>query len=386
MLYLIFLILGSIANANFSVQDSVSVLGGLDSNSMFEETPSRMDYLLRVDPELNFLFDKNGFYTDVGGGIDYNRNFRNTNQSVFKWKFNSVVGVAPEEPARIELVNNYDNNSDPILMDTESRSKWGLYTLKVNTSYMTKSKLWMILGDFEAFSKKYDLSTFENFNNKKRYFILNNKFYFFPETAMLLGFKTGYSFYTAGYNSRPYGNSDSTYYYLFSGIEGRISRDITMDMKFGFLCMDYEYGLDFHEPVISMKFTDVLSPHHSLTASYERMAYDSTYTNFYVDNNMSLEFKSIWFDNFVNLSTFEYIYRYYRMSPKRIDNILAFTTEIAIPVFVLSSISENISFTTKFLAEWVNSDAYNSFGFYVGPDPSASYSRFVLLFGLTTKF
>ncbi|MFH1222848.1 MAG: hypothetical protein V1647_00720 [Pseudomonadota bacterium] len=386
MLYLVLMFVAGIINADFSVRDSISVLGGLDTNSMFQDGPSKTDSLVRVDPELGFLFDKNGFYTDIGGGFDYTKYFKNTAQSNFKWKFDSLIGVSPEESTKIELINNYDNNSDPVLMDTESRSKYGVYTLKINTSYVTKSKFWQVEGNFESYSKMYDLATFENFNNKKRYFVINNKFYFLPETAILFGGKGGYSFYTAGYNARPYGNSDSGYYYMFSGLEGRINREITMEMNFGFLYMDYEYGLKFHEPVVSLKLTDVMSPSHSISAIYERMAYDSTYTNYYIDNNMTLEFKSIFWDSIINLSTFEYIYRYYRMAPKRVDHILAFATEFSIPLFIMSNIGENLCFTTKFLAEWLNSDAYNSFGYYVGPDPAASYKRFVLLFGLTTKY
>ena len=62
-------------------------------------------------------------------------------------------------------------------------------------------------------------------------------------------------------------------------------------------------------------------------------------------------------------------------------------TEFAIPLVTLNKVNnETISFVTTALAEWVNSDAYNNFGLYVGPDPSASYKRFVVLVGLSTKY
>jgi len=150
--------------------------------------------------------------------------------------------------------------------------------------------------------------------------------------------------------------------------------------------MNYQYGLDFHEPVMSLRVTDIMSESTSLAAVYERMAYDSVYSNFYVDQKVAIELKSIWYDSIVNLATFQYIYRYYRISPRRVDHRLGFITEFSIPLFVISGIKENISFTTKAMAEWVNSDAYNSFGYYTGPDPSANYSRFVVLVGLTNKF
>ena len=101
---------------------------------------------------------------------------------------------------------------------------------------------------------------------------------------------------------------------------------------------------------------------------------------------MLSEFKSVWYDSMINLATFQYTYRYYRMYPRRVDHILGFITELAVPIIIIGSINENIAFTTKFMAEWINSDAYNSFGLYNGPDPSASYRRLVLMVGLTNKF
>ncbi|MEI6093485.1 MAG: hypothetical protein WCQ47_07370, partial [bacterium] len=169
--------------------------------------------------------------------------------------------------------------------------------------------------------------------------------------------------------------------------DGRISSDILMKLRVGFLWLDYQFGTDFTEPVVVLNFTDILSSLHSITVGYERMAYDSTYSNFYVDQKLSVESKSIWFDSITNLFTAQYIYRYYRYSPKRIDHRLGFISEFAVPLINLNRLNgESISFVTTFLAEWVNSDAYNNFGYYTGPDPSASYKRFVVMAGLTTKY
>ena len=153
------------------------------------------------------------------------------------------------------------------------------------------------------------------------------------------------------------------------------------------LIFSIEFGTDFHEPVIILSLTDIMSSLHSITVGYERMAYDSTYSNYYVDNRLSVESKSIWFDSITNLFTAQYIYRFYRAYPRRIDHRLGFIAEFAVPLVTISKAgNENISFVTTALAEWVNSDAYNYFGLYTGPDPSASYRRLVVLFGLTTKY
>jgi len=385
VLILLILFAGNL-DAKFSVQDSISIMGGADTNPLFLDGSSSMDYLVRTDPQVDFVYDVTSFYSKIGGGVDYNKYFKNTNQSFFKWKFDSLITIRPEEFATFDLVNNYDNNSDPILMDTETRGKWGLYTMKAAMHYITKSNLWRVDGEFESYSRRYDADMFRNFDNNKRYITIKSKFYFFPETAFIMGYKGGYSFYTSGRNVAPYGNTDSVYTEGFAGLEGQITSNIDMFVKLGFLYLDYQYGSDFHEPVFEARITNFMTKVNSISAIYERMAYDSTYSNFYVDDKIALEFKNIWYDNFVNLSTFQYVYRYYRVAPKRIDHRLAFVSEMAFPVFVMNSVKENISFFVRLLAEWVNSDAYNSFNLYNGPDPAASYKRLVIMIGLTTKY
>jgi len=384
--FALLLVLAGNVEAKFNVKDSVSLAGGFDTNPLFLDASSSMDYLLRVDPNLDFIYDKSSFYTKIGGGLDYNKYFKNTNQSFFKWKFDSLISIRPEESTVLNLVNNYDNNSDPVMMTTEDRAKWSLYTMKASLHYVTKSNLWNIDGDFESYSRRYDSSNYKNFNNDKRYLSIKAKFYFFPETAFLFGYKGGFSAYNEGYTAVPYGNSDSVYNEGFLVLDGQITDSVEMFLKFGFLYLDYQYGTDFHEPVLELRVVNMLSKLSSLTATFERMAYDSTYSNFYVDNRLALEFKNIWYDNFVNLSTFQYIYRDYRIFPGRRDHRIAFITEGAVPVFVMSSVKENISLFARFMAEWVNSDAYNYFNLYAGPDPAASYRRFVLMVGLTTKY
>ena len=138
-MYFVFVLLLALtgnANAKFSVQDSVSLGGGFDTNPLFLDGSSSMDYFLRVDPNLDFIYDKSSFYTKIGGGVDYNKYFKNSNQSFFKWKFDSLISIRPEESATLDLINNYDNNSDPIMMTTDDRAKWGLYTMKASLSYI----------------------------------------------------------------------------------------------------------------------------------------------------------------------------------------------------------------------------------------------------------
>jgi hypothetical protein len=383
---LLLLFFSCTAEARIFIEDSVSVVGGFDTNPLYMDTSQQSDYLMKVDPKLFFVYDSKELTFKLGGWADYNKYFRDVNQTSLSWNAAGNIEARPSESIKIEFYADYTKNSDPILLDAESRYEWNSPSLRLKFDYRAPLSSWGFFAGFESNSKEYELVSVQNFNNRKKYISMGGKYYFFPETALIFGAKSGFSTYTQGYSARPYGNSDSVYNEVYTGLEGRISSDITMKFKLGFLWLDYEYGTDFYEPVVDLSFVDFLSPLHSLTVAYERMAYDSTYSNFYVDQKFSVESKSIWFDTITNVFTAQYIYRYYRYYPKRIDHRMGFVTDFAIPLITMRNISENISFVTTFLAEWVNSDAYNNFGFYTGPDPSASYRRFVVLVGLTTKY
>ncbi|MCX6111807.1 MAG: hypothetical protein NTY22_00750 [Proteobacteria bacterium] len=381
------LLLPNAAEAKFSVEDSISLTGGFDSNPLYRDESLGFDYLVKVYPKLAFIYDTKEITLKVGGWADYDKYFKNTNQSSLGWNTAGELEARPYESTRIDFYADYTKNSDPILLDTESRYRWGSPTLKLVMDYRAPLSAWGFSSGFEATSKAYELASVQNFDNRKKYISMGGKYYFFPETALIFGIKSGYSTYTQGRNAQPYGNTNSVYNEIYTGLNGKISSDIMMKLKFGFLWLDYQFGTDFNEPVVTLNITDIISSIHSIKVEYERMAYDSTYSNFYVDNKLSVESKSVWFDSITNLFTAQYIYRYYRAYPRRIDHRLGFITEFAVPLVTISKMgNENISFITTVLAEWVNSDAYNNFGLYTGPDPSASYKRFVVLMGLTTKY
>ena len=381
------LFLSATANASFLVDDSVSIGGGFDSNPLYMDSSLGSDYLIKVYPKLFFIYYTKEITLRVGGWADYDRYFNNTNQSSLAWNTAGELEARPYETTKIDIYADYTKNSDPILLDTESRFRWNSPTIRLSLDYREPTSSWGFSSGFEADNKNYELVSQQNFDNRKKYISMGGKYYFFPETALLFGIKSGYSTYTQGHYVQPYGNNNSVYNEIYTGLEGRISSDIMMKLRFGFLWLDYQFGSDFNEPVLLLSLTDIMSSLHSITVTYERMAYDSTYSNYYVDNKLSVESKSIWFDSITNLFTAQYIYRFYRAYPRRIDHRLGFIAEFAVPLVTISRAgNKNISFVTTALAEWVNSDAYNYFGLYTGPDPSASYRRFVVLFGLTTKY
>ncbi|MEI6080457.1 MAG: hypothetical protein WCQ53_07475, partial [bacterium] len=334
-----------------------------------------------------FIYSSKEITFKLGGWADYNKYFKDKNQTSLGWNTAGSLEARPDDSTKISFYTDYTKNSDPIRLDSESRYAWNSPVIKLKVDYRNPLSSWGFAASFDSQGRYYDLAAVQNFNNRKKYISLGGKYYFFPETALIFGAKSGYSTYTAGPNTLPYTNTDSVYNEFYTGLEGKISTDITMIFKFGFLWLDYQHGTDFTEPVMSLRFVDLVSSLHTIAVEYERMAYDSTYSNFYVDNKLAVESKSIWFDSITNLLTVQYIYRYYRFYPKRVDHRLGAITEFAIPLVTLSKVNnETISFVTTALAEWVNSDAYNNFGLYVGPDPSASYKRFVVLVGLSTKY
>jgi hypothetical protein len=386
LIIIVSLILNLASSAKLELDQSVTVLGGFDTNPLYVEDSGGLETIFKMEPDLAAKYSLNEITFGVGAGFDIQKNFKNSGQSKFSWELDSEIELRPDKNTFIELVNEYDRDSDPILQDSESREKWLDHIVTINALYTTESTFYSLEGQFESHSRNYSNATLDNFDNNKRYFSLINRFNFFPETAILLGFKSGYSFYPAGPNASPYGNVDSIHYEGYFGVDGRITNTITMLVKLGFLWLDYESGTNFHEPFFLLEFKDMFSSNYSVTAGYERMAYDSIYSNLYVDQKMYLEFKSIFKDNFINLTTIQYIYRYYRFYPKRIDHRLSFITELALPIITINRIGNNISFVTRFLADWVKSDAYNDFNFYAGPDLAADYKRFVILFGITTKY
>jgi hypothetical protein len=305
---LLILFLPYVAEARFFVEDSISVVGGFDTNALYMDTSQRSDYLLKVDPKLFFVYERKELTLKLGGWADYNKYFRNKDQTSFSWNAAGKITARPTESISIDFYSDYTKNSDPILLDTESRYDWNSPTLKLKFDYRMPLSSWGFSAGFESDSKEYDLVSLHNFDNRKRYISMGGKYYFFPETALIFGVRSGVSTYTAGFSAVPYGNSDSVYNEIYTGLDGEISSDITMKLKLGFLWLNYEHGTDFYEPVLNLSFIDMLSPLHTLTVSYERMAYDSTYSNFYVDQKFSVESKAILFDSITNLFTAHYIY------------------------------------------------------------------------------
>jgi hypothetical protein len=373
--------------ADLDYSQDISVITGYDSNIYYNTDTKVSDIFLKMDPKGSITYDQNNIFFKTGGGLDYRKYFGHSNQSSLGWDAWGEVKVVPEQNSSVLLSNRYYGNSDPAFSDTDSRRPWIKHDLRIVADYKSKISFWGMEGYFESFGVGYRDDAFTNLDNVKRYFTLVNKFQFFPETTLLIGLKTGYSYYPAGFGAQPYGLSNSIHYEFYVGLKGRLNNTVKINAKGGFLYLDYAYGTQFHEPVLSLEFTDQFSPSHSVTAGFERMAYDSTYSNFYVDQKLFMDFKSLWWDNFVSLTRIQYIYRAYWYYPKRLDHRLGFVSDLAVPFVMLKSLKSSLSFITTVLAEWVNSDAYNmELALYNGPERSVSYKRFVLMFGLTTRY
>lgn len=400
VLFFLTFIIGSVFSSNFYFKDSLTLLGSFDDNVYYYDQGRKGDFLLTVDPALYVSYKVNELELALDGDYSYNQYFSETNLSNFSSNSSAIVKLNPDKRTKIELIQGYIDSSDPPISDgsdtnytdTADRYNWVQNRFIITTKYKSDSTFWSIDASFENYKTNYKNPTFNNLDNNSYFFTLTNYFSFLPETSLLLGLKTGFNDYIFPDNEY-YSNSDSTHYEVFTGIKGRLTNTVTLFLKFGYLWLDYITNTDYHEPVIHVEFQDLFSQVSSATAGYERMAYDSTYSNFYVDNKLFMNFKSIFYDRLINLITVQYIYRYYWTPNNRVDNRLGLISELTYPLTTVYG--KNVSVIATVSYEWVTSDAYNAIyedvnGVYtfraLGPDPSVDYKRLFVSLGLTTKY
>jgi hypothetical protein len=329
----------------------------------------------------------------INSDLTYNKYLSETNLSYLSTDTTAIVKLNPDKRTSIELNKSYTEDRDPSFHFDNDPYRWIENKFLIKTNYKSDSTFWLINASFE--NTRINYLDYNNLDNDSYFFNLTNYFQFLPETAIILGLKTGFINYGT-LETEYYSNINSIYYELFTGIEGRLTNTVTLSLKFGFLWLDYDQNTDFHEPVISVEFKDLFSQVSSATAGYERRAYDSTYSNFYVDNKLYMNFKSILYDRLINLITIEYIHRDYWKPNSRVDNKLGFISEFSYPLS--NWFGRNISVFTRFSYEWVSSDVIdaelipdpnfpdNKIINYLSNDPAASYKRFFISFGLTTKY
>ncbi|MEI6092803.1 MAG: hypothetical protein WCQ47_03880, partial [bacterium] len=195
------------SEAKFLIDDSVSIVGGFDSNPIYMDTSQNSDYLFKVDPKLFLIYDTNEITLKIGGWASYDKYSKNQNQTSTAWNLSGKLEARPTESTKIQFYTDYTKNSDPIRLSDESRYQWSSPFLKLNMDYRGLMSSWGFSSGFEAESKNYELVSIKNFNNRKKYISIGGKYYFFPETALIFGIKSGYSTYTADRSSTSYPNN-----------------------------------------------------------------------------------------------------------------------------------------------------------------------------------
>lgn len=388
----LFVIFFNIFSNGFNYKDALTVRGSFDDNVYFLNSKRVSDFCFNVDPSFYFSFIENEIELGINTDFSYNQYFNNTNLSNLQSNTGAIVRLKPDTRTYVELMQDYEASSDPSFVDGEDRYKWVQNSFVINTRYKSDSTFWSIHGSFENYKRNYLDATYNNLDNNYYYFTLMNYFTFLPETSLILGIKTGFIDYI--YQDLKYSNSNSTHYEFTFGVDGRLTNTVTLLLKLGFLWLDYDFDTDFHEPVIFVEFKDLFSQVSSASAGYERTAYDSTYSNFFIDNKLFMKFKSIFYDRLINLTTIQYIYRDYWIPNPRVDNRLGLITEFSYPITTIYKRNISVILTSSY--EWVTSDAYDGVvdkgdGATIvdirgSLDPAVDYKRFFISMGLTTKY
>jgi len=392
-------------SSSYIFDESITVLGSYDDNiyyssnnkdkdgNIFQERKS--DFILSIDPSLYTAYKVNEIELGIKAGFNYNMYFSESKLSYLANSSKAIIKLNPDQRTSIELNKSYIEDRDPSFHIDNDPYKWIENGFLINTKYTSDSSFWSINASFENIKKNYLKHDYNHLDFDSYFFILENYFQFLPETAIILGIKTGfidYSFLDTDYHT----NIDSMHYELFTGIEGRLTNTVTLSLKLGYLWLDYQTSTDFHEPVISVEFKDLFSQVSSATAGYERRAFDSTYSNFYVDNKLFMSFKSILYDRLINLLTVQYIHRDYWKPNSRVDNRLGLISEFSYPLSTW--FGRNISFIISGSYEWITSDVIDAYLEpdeidstifylrYLSNDPAGNYKRLFLSVGLTSKY
>lgn len=371
------LLLASFLNNSFNIEESLDINLGFDSNVFYQDTNIKHGYYFEAKPELSFYYKNNIVKTGLNGALEYKRYFAYTEQSNLFVSLEPFLLITPFNGFEFLLKNRHEIKSDPVFEEYESRAKFTENNLHGDISYKGSNYGYKL--DFDHFYTWYP--EYDFFNNQKLYGKFSFSYYFLPETSLKWGLKAGVIDYF--FKDIDFDNSDSKHFEAFMGLDGRLTRTINFNFEVGFVYLRYEEGDSFHEPVVRFLITHIVSPLFSINFGYERMPYDSYYSNYYVDQSFSTQFKTIIFSNIINLLKAEYIYREYR-DPSRRDNKLRVKTEFALPILAIDKMKKNLSVVLDFGGEWINSDAYNVFN--TGPDLAANYEKFFVTLGLTTKY
>jgi len=169
------------------------------------------------------------------------------------------------------------------------------------------------------------------------------------------------------------------------GVEGRLSDTTSLSAASGFLIRIYDDDADdgdFAEPIFRLKFEEQLSPRDILLASFDYVVTDSYYTNFMVDQTISLGYGRILGDQVLALAKAAYSSLSFSKPNRREDQRVFGEVELEY------SYDPQTKFGGLFRLDILNSDARENFTSTGStddvPDPGVSYEAFTL--GATAKY
>ncbi|MBN1113720.1 MAG: hypothetical protein JXA66_00115, partial [Oligoflexia bacterium] len=81
---------------DFTIDESLAVFGGFDTNPLYREAIENMGTLFRLEPDVGLSYDVNELAFRGGAGFEYEKYFRYGNQSNFAWDLETQIRVKPD--------------------------------------------------------------------------------------------------------------------------------------------------------------------------------------------------------------------------------------------------------------------------------------------------
>ena len=278
------------------------------------------------------------------------------------------------------LLMGYARNEAEAAVNSESLIRYRMI-------YGGGAKLIWTLGEFSVLSvsgnyemQVHDVELYQHLDGYDTSGSARYSYYFLPETAIYFEASGGVRVYPNG--SNPIDEvefdeqSDSIFAEFMSGVEGRLSDTTSIHASAGFLYREYVVDADFAEPIFRLKFEEQLSPRDILVAGFDYRVTDSYYTNFMVDQTISLGYGRILGDQILVLGRAAYSALSFSLPNRREDQRILGEVD-----FEYSYTSE-LKFGAQFTLDLLNSDARENFTTTGSlddvPDPGVSYEALTL--------
>lgn len=380
----LFLLVSLELGASVDFEANLEIGTGTHSNIFYSEKTAESASLNQFRADMDFDYESKYFYSDLkldaqqNNFSDYEKANHLENNAGFS------VGAGRKELPWFEVFAETATDSNP-LMSASSNEFLEFTELKmgVRTGFRFGEKS----------SLELTLSTTDSSVNSTEYRYLNHiiqngrlvySYQFLPETKIYLALESGDTKYKDGSVFIDADSSDGRVKYdhdlqmIMAGVQGRLTKYTKIDAGFGFKNMDYKKEKSFGEPIFYVDFTDQISPKDALLAGYLYRVKDSSFTNWVLEQDMSIGYSRILKDTFLFQMRLSYIYYSYSEPFRREDQRLLAKFRIDY-VF-----APRWSLVTRLNGDLLVSDAYDTDT--TASDRSASFTATDLSLSIRRSF